>query len=262
AIAPFATYLITNYDWRTAYIVLGIIAGVLTMAASLLIRKQPADMGLLPDGVKSYRDLPEERINKESVETNLSLYQALKSGSFWIILIIFILWGIALHIVLTHIVPHATDIGISPIEASGILSLIGGINIIGRLTLGWIADRIGRKRTAIACAVIEAFSVLLLLWSHDLWQFYIFAVIFGFVYGGFVPSLFSLTGDIFGLRNLGVILGMLDIGWGTGSAIGPTLGGFIFDTTDSYFTAFIVVVLALLGIAVQVSFLPGQKKDR
>ena len=87
-------------------------------------------------------------------------------------------------------------------------------------------------------------------------MFYIFAVVFGFGYGGLVPSCFAVIGDIFGLGNLGIIMGVLDIGWGIGSAIGPAVGGFIFDTTKSYFTAFIISTLAILGIALLALFLP------
>ena len=164
-----------------------------------------------------------------------------------------------MHLVLTHIVPHATDVGISAIEAAGVLSLIGGMSILGRLIMGWASDRIGRKASAIICVLIDAGALIWLIWSRDLWMFYLFAAAFGLGYGGITPSLFPLLGDIFGLRNLGVIMGVLDIGWAVGSAIGPALGGLVFDVTKSYFLAFVAVAVVMLVIAIFIAFLPGQE---
>ena len=262
-LAPFASYLIINFDWRTAYMVLGVIAGILMMSSSLLLRKDPAEMGLLPDGLKTDSAEPDKSNNNDDAQpAGLSLLQAMRTKSFWFIEVIFIFWGVGLNLVLTHIVPHATDVGISAITAAGVLSLIGGMNIVGRLTMGWVSDRIGRKWSAIISVLMKSCALLLLLRSRELWLFYLFAVIYGFGYGGFLPSFFSLIGDIFGLGNIGLIMGTLDIGWGIGSAIGPPLGGYVFDVTQSYFIAFIIAALTLVGIALFVSRLPERKINR
>lgn len=260
AMAPFATYLIINFDWRVAFIVMGAIAGLIITSLSTLLRKDPAEMGLLPDGEKPGSDKIGEQDNRADIQPpSLSLFQAVRTADFWFLGGIWFLWGAGLHLVLTHIVPHATDVGISAIEAAGVLSLIGGMNILGRLIMGWASDRIGRKTSAIICVLIDAGALIWLIWSKDLWMFYLFAAAFGLGYGGLTPSLFPLLGDIFGLRNLGVIMGVLDIGWAIGSAIGPALGGLVFDVTKSYFLAFVAGAVIMLVMAIIIAFLPGQE---
>jgi len=248
-IAPLASYLILTFNWRTALIILGVIASFAVTSSSLLLKKNPAEIGLIPDGAKEDHDA-EKTGNREHVQlTGLSLHEAIRTPNFWFFAGSFLLWGVCSHLILTHIIPHTTDMGISSIRAAGILSLITGMTIPGRLVMGAVSDHIGKKRTAITCALIEIVALTWLVWARDLWTFYLFAVVFGLCYGGLSPPLFSLLGDIFGLRSLGIIMGALDFGWGIGSAIGPLLGGLAFDITNSYSSAFITAAISLLLIA-------------
>jgi len=259
--APFATYLITNFNWRTAFIFMGIIAGLLIISASLWMKKDPAEIGLLPDGVNSASNGKAiNENNNYSNESGLTLRQVLRTRSLWYFMAIWLLWGMSYHLILTHIVPHALDKGISAARAAEVLGLIGGLAIPGRIIIGFVSDRIGRKWTAIICAILEITAVLLLMWSSDLRVFYIFAVLYGFGNGGFSPSNFSLVGEVFGLHSIGIILGIIEAAWGLGSAIGPLTGGLIFDITRSYNIAFYIVLLAILGIALFVTLIPGREK--
>jgi len=149
-------------------------------------------------------------------------------------------------------VPHATDIGIRAMEAAGILSLMGGSNIAGRLLMGRVSDSIGRKTTAIICALLVTGAMILLTRSQDLWMLCLFGVVCGFSFGGLDPAITALIGDIFGLRSIGIIMGTLNVAWGIGSAIGPAAGGFIFDVSESYFVAFLAGALAMLIVALLV----------
>ena len=78
-------------------------------------------------------------------------------------------------------------------------------------------------------------------------MFYLFAVVFGFGYGGFDAPAVALIGDIYGLSSIGVIIGAMTVGWGIGAAIGPAAGGLIFDASQSYFVAFLIGALAMLA---------------
>ena len=77
-------------------------------------------------------------------------------------------------------------------------------------------------------------------------MFYIFAIVYGFALGGFDIPVTALIGDIFGVHSLGEIMGVLIIGWGLGAAIGPVVGGLIFDVTENYFMAFMIGALAMM----------------
>ena len=261
--APFATYLISSIGWRMAYIIIGLIAWLIVIPLSRLLRKDPYEIGALPDGAKASSG--ETGINEprkeDSLElTGLSLPQALRNMNFWFFGSIWLLVAFCYLLVLTHIVPHATDMGMSPIEAAAILSLIGGSNIVGRVLMGRVSDRIGRKVIAISCALLEAGAMMGLIWSQDLWMLYIFGIVSGFSFGGLDPPVTALIGDTFGLRNIGVIMGVLMFGWAVGAAIGPVVGGLVFDVSNSYFMAFLIGAIAMLAVALLVALIRWERE--
>jgi len=244
-IAPSATYLIANFDWRTAYLVLGLAVWLVVIPLSWLLKRDPHEIGALPDGMIDQAS--EVRNGADSAqEAYLSLGEAYRTRSFWVVIFIFLLFGSSLLLVLTHLVPHVTDIGFSAVEAAAVLSMASGATLVGRVLLGIASDRLGRKAAAVSCFLLVAGAMLWLLWARELWMFYLFALVFGLGWGGAGPTIAALVSDAFGLGRIGAILGLLDAGFSTGAAIGPVIGGFIFDVTQSYFAAFLSGVVALL----------------
>jgi len=150
--------------------------------------------------------------------------------------------------------------GISDMEAATVLSLIGGSIIAGRLLMGRVSDSLGRKATAIICAIVVAGAMIWLIWSRDLWMLYLFGVVCGFSFGGLDPGITALIGDTFGLRSIGVIMGTLSAAWGIGSAIGPAVGGFVFDVSKSYSMAFLAGALAMLIVALLIALIKKETK--
>ena len=243
--APFATYLITNFDWHTAYLIIGLIAWLIVIPLSRLLKKDPREIGVLPDGVKSCRQ--EVKSKENSIQLiDSSLWLVFRKRSFWILVSTWFLFASSVFLVFTHLVPHVTDIGFSAGEAAAVLSLIGMGSIPGRLVMGIASDRIGRKSAIIICTLLQCWAMVWLLWARDLWMFYLFALIFGFAHGGLGPSMAAIIGDTFGLGKIGAIFGLLEVGFGIGAAIGPAIGGLIFDVTGSYSIAFLTVPAAML----------------
>ena len=140
--------------------------------------------------------------------------------------------------VFVHIAAYAVDMGMSPMDASFILSLLGLANIPGRLLVGKLSDVMGRKALGIICNFIQFGALLWLMWADQFWMLYAFALCFGFMWGGSGTVITVLIGDLFGTRRLGAIMGMMSAGWALGAAIGPAIGGFIFDMSGDYFKAF------------------------
>jgi len=245
--APVAAYLISNLDWRTAFAVMGLISWPVIAAMSLLLRKDPSEMGLLPDGVKS-DPIRTSKANEEGIPqfTGPSLLQALKLSQFWFLSFIWLFLSLTVHLVFVHAVPYAVDTGIPPMDAAVILSLIGGAGIVGRLAVGRVSDTIGRKALAIACALLQAGVLVWFMYARELWMLYVFASSFGFLWGGLSTTVTALIGDIFGMRSLGAIMGVMSVGWSLGAATGPAIGGFIFDMRGSYLTAFAAGASAML----------------
>ena len=258
--APFATFLISTFDWRMAYIVMGVIVWLIVIPLSRLLKKDPYEIGALPDGADSLsEDITNQKNNIRL--TDLSLQQALRTRSFWLIILIWLFFATCMSLVFTHLVPHVTDIGFSAGEAATVLSLIGGAAVAGRVLMGIASDRIGRKLTGSICTLLQAGAMLWLIWSQDLWMLYLFALVFGFAFGGMSPGLAALIGDTFGLRNIGSILGVLEVGFGTGGAIGPVIGGLIFDVNNSYTVAFLIGALVIF-ISTLLIALIRQETDR
>jgi MFS family permease len=248
--APFATFLVANFGWRSAYIVLGAIAWLVVLPLSSLFKRNPHEIGALPDGEKS--DSTDGRFEKpknnqeDSLQSaGLSLRQLFSTGIFWLFIFIFLFTATSRFIILTHLVPHVTDIGFSAAQAAAVFSLLGVTAVVGRVFMGTISDKIGRKLTFIICSLVETGAMVWLIWARDLWMLYLFVVVGGFAFGGSTPAMIALVGDTFGLSNIGKILGVLELGFGVGAAIGPALGGLIFDIRNSYFIAFSLVAVVV-----------------
>jgi MFS family permease len=257
--APLATYLISSYDWRTAFVVIGLLSGLLLIGVSLLFVKDPRDLGLFPDGERSEpqrKGLPKETVPKreDSQAEGFSLSQASRTSQFWLLAFTWIFASLSLHMVFVHVVPYAVDSGVSPMDAAVIISLIGFSNIPGRLVTGKISDAMGRTALAVACPLIQCAALFCLMWAHKLWMLYTFGIIFGFLWGGGGTMVTAIIGDTFGMRNLGAIMGWMSGAWALGAAIGPAIGGYIFDVSGEYFAAFGAGAAALLIAACLVGF--------
>lgn len=243
-VAPFTAHLISAYDWRTAFVVVGLIIWVVMAAMSMTLRKDPRDMGLLPDGIRSKNGMGQISAGRVP-SPEFSLRQASRMRQFWLLGLTWLLFSLNLHMIIVHIVPYAAEKGVSAMDAAFILSLIGAANIPGRLIIGRVSDIIGRRSLGIACAVIQVIFVLWLLWAQDLWMFYAFAVAFGFLWGGSGTVITAIIGDIFGTRSLGAIMGMMSAGWALGAATGPAIAGYVYDASENYFMAFIMGAVSL-----------------
>ncbi len=239
-LAPFSAFLIESLDWNKALMVLGGIAWLFMLPAAQLLKKDPYEIGTLPDGDSpdATNALVEETV-PESGE--LTLRQVFRTGNFWFFIFIWVLMAFCAFFVLTHIVPHATDLSFSAVEAATIVSLTGIAMTAGRLGIGIITDRISARLAAVLCSLLQFGALLWLVWADELWMLYLIGLLNGFTLGGFGTATTVLIGEAFGLSDIGKILGVLEIGFSIGAAIGPFLGGLIFDVSGSYRTAFLIV---------------------
>ncbi|MGB2813753.1 MAG: MFS transporter, partial [Dehalococcoidales bacterium] len=141
-------------------------------------------------------------------------------------------------IIMVHIVPHATDMGISSTAAAGVLAAIGGISMAGRFATGVAIDRIGNRLSMVICFILLILVLLWLQMARELWMFYLFAVVYGIAHGGLFTAISPIVAEYFGLRAHGALFGIVFFSSMVGGAIGPVLAGHIFDTTGSYTIAF------------------------
>ena len=253
---PLATRLIANYGWRTSYIIIGIIALVLIIIAAQFLRRDPGQVGQLPDGESETK--PASLVSETK---GVSLQEAMHTRQFWMFCAMYFSYGFFVRSVLVHIVPHATDVGISAMPAASILSMIGGLSIVGRIGMGSAGDRIGNKRGLIIVFILALFALLWLQLVKELWMFYLFAVVFGVAYGGLIALEAPMAAQLFGLRAHGAILGVVHFWATTGGAISTPLAGRLFDITGSYQGAFFIFAALSVAGLILTSLLRHSRKE-
>jgi MFS family permease len=249
-ISPFARWLITAYDWRTAMFIIGIGAWVLLVPASFFVRNPPRGIlaGQLPRAGSGPR--------------TGAVGRALRTPQFLILGLTFFACCAAHSGPIFHMVSYAIICGITPMAAVSIYSVEGLAGLGGRVLLGVLADRIGVKPVLVAGLLVQAIAIGSYLAVSRLEQFYMLAVIFGAAYGGVMPLYATLAREYFGQEIMGSVFGAATMLSSIGMAIGPLAGGFIFDTYGGYawmFLGSLGVGLGAAAIALAFPPLPSRR---
>jgi MFS family permease len=222
--SPLAAWLIAHHDWRTSYQIIAVIAALVLVPLSLLLRRPPAlaaGAAATPAG-----DLPGQQA--------MTTRTALVSAPF-IVLALTNFFCCATHSgPIFHTVSYAISCGIPAMTAVTIYGVEGLAGMAGRLGFGVLADRFGAKLLLVAGLLVQAFGALGYFFAHDLAAFYSVAAVFGFVYAGTMPLYAVLARENFPLRMMGTIIGGTAMAGSLGMATGPIFGGWIFDHTGNY----------------------------
>ena len=239
-----ASALIAVYGWRRTCYILGAIVLVAIVAWAQVLRRDPQEMGLLPDGDSN--ESGGDGI--ESKEGGVSLREAARMIQFWIMCITWFAVFFCLLTIIVHIVPHARDMGLPPAIAAGVLSMIGGVSIGGRFVMGAAVDRIGGKRSLTICLFGLVCGLICLLLATKAWMLFFFAAVYGVAHGGLFTVVSPTMAELFGTGSHGVLYGLVLFSGSLGGAVGPLLAGRIFDVTGSYRPVFFVLIgMAVLG---------------
>ncbi|MFC1861198.1 MFS transporter, partial [Chloroflexota bacterium] len=211
---PIANWLISTYDWRVSYIILGSLALVLVLCTAQFVRRAPANVKHPPYG--------ESGIVEQEVELatrGFSLREALYTRQLWLVLTMEFSLGFCAYTVMVHIVPHATDLGISAASAANILATVSGLAIVGRIMAGGAGDKIGNRQVFIMGFILISAALFCMVPAREPWMLFLFAAIIGFAWStGVLGS--PLVADLFGLKSHGLILGVINSGYSIGAAIG------------------------------------------
>ncbi len=241
---PITNLLISTYDWRTSYVLMGGAVLVVGIVLAQFLKRDPGQMGLVPYGSDQI-----EKPKSSSSKRGITVREAMHTQQYWLLIGTFFSLGYILMAVSTHLVPHITDLGISTTAAASIFALCGMFLAIGCVALGAINDRLGNKRSLIIYFFFLAAALFWLTQLSSVWQFVSFAVLFGLSTGGSVPIESNILVDLFGIKSHGSILGTITFGFACGGALGPFLTGFLFDLTGSYGLGFLVcAIMASIGL--------------
>jgi MFS family permease len=262
---PAAGYIVSVSDWRTGFVVFGaiILACGILISQLLMGRTTPEASGLLPDGEPAVS----EGLGPEAVPENrasASLRPVLTDGRFWILAICNSLATATLMMTFVHQVAYAVSNQIGKLEAAAALGIVGFASSVGKVSFGWLCDRlIDAKYAAALGFFLMAIGMGLLMGADTAVVLYLFAMIFGIGYGSMAPLMPYLTADRFGQQVLGSAYGMLIFFVaGIGGSIGPVIGGLIYDRTGSYANAWLLNLILLMAISVLILTLkPAKAKD-
>lgn len=247
--APLAARLVTQYDWRTAMLMIAGLVAVLMIPSSFLIRSP-----------KSLPPAGEAAVAEEGADTTLR--EALKSPQF-IVLVLTNFFCCATHSgPIFHTVSYAVSCGIPLMAAVSIYSLEGLAGLGGRVAFGIAGDRLGAKRVLVFGLLVQAIATLGYLAATDLGGFYAVAALFGFVYAGVMPLYAVIIRENFPYRMMGTIIGGTAMAGGLGMATGPVLGGMIYDGRGSYSWLFLVsFALGIGAFLIALTFRPRRRSD-
>jgi MFS family permease len=238
---PLAAWLIAKVGWRAAYALLAGTCGLVTMFAAFTVRLPRAGEVAAPRAAA---------INT-AAGPNVTLADALVDPRQWYLNVSWLLLGALTLMISVHIVSFAHDQGISLAEASLALTAYGIGAVGGRIGSGIVSDRIGTFTTIRLSYVLQLLALVALLWLSSLEALLLSLLVLGVGFASADTMLAKAVPEVFGTRALGSILGVLNLGWRFGAALGPVSAGFLYDVTGAYtipFGAAPVVVLVSWGL--------------
>ncbi len=241
-----ATLLLQHFDWRNAYIMVGIAAIVVMVAAAQFLRNKKGGAA---------QSVPDKRAEMRTASALMPAYsfsQIMRTRTFALLCIIYFCFGFCLHTTMVHIVPMATDLHIEERAAAAILSVIGLGSIGGKVLTGGVSDKIGVKITLNLSFILLFVALAWVQFTGTLWTFYLFGILFALAYGGVMALQSLIIVDHFGLAAAGVTTGVVTFAYTIGGALGPFITGLVFDLSGNYSLAFIIAGLLALLAAVTV----------
>jgi MFS family permease len=223
AVAPLVRWLITEYDWRIAMLLLGDLSWLVTIPLALVIRPPEAR-----------RATPAATATGAEPGRDLALGAIARRPQFWLIALVHFACCVAHAGPIFHMVANATDHGVGMMTAAVVFGVAGLASIVGRIATGLIADRVGAKRTLVAVLALQAPAILLYVAVRETASFYLLGIAFGVAYGGVMPLYALLTREYFGQRAMGGAYGAIYMLQAIGMGLGTFGGGWLYDRLGGY----------------------------
>ena len=223
--------LISVAGWQFAYICLGtaVLLGGFPVIAALL-RNTPEDAGLAPDGHAQGKQ--PDPVLAANIERTSG--EAMRTPTFWILAIFAVLGSAAILGTVIHLPALLVDTGLSAERAALAAGIIGASSLVGRIIVGWCLDRYFAAHIGIACFAPVAGACVLLAFGTSAAVAMVCAGLLGIAIGAEFDIIAYATSRYFGHGHFSQIYGYLLAAFILGSAFGPPLMGFGYDTTGSY----------------------------
>lgn len=252
---PLLALLMGRFGWRWSWVILGALLSLVIVPISIAVmRGSPAEIGQEPYDSKGGHIDEGHRGFSEGLCSSTT--QIFRSKNFLLTAITYFICGFQDFFFVTQLIPFATDQGLSPQEASNLQGLAGFLSFPGLLLFSSISERLGRTIPLSLIFLPRILCFALLLYSNGRPFIYASALLFGFTIMASAPLASALMGDLYGLKNIGVLTGTIFWLHHSGGALGAYLGGFLYDLTSTYLVAFtIALFLSLIAALTSISIL-------
>jgi MFS family permease len=243
-ILPLVAFLVLAFGWRAAALVSGILV-LLLLPLSLLVRRSPESMGLLPDGERS---APRDRLPAGRVPTDdtreFTAGEALRTPTFWLLAAFHSLRNIPYSAVTVHLVPLLVWKGLDQTTAAVFVGLVALSTVVVRPLTGWLGDRQSKEKIGAIGVSLGAMGLIVLTYGGSaVWLLVVFAILFSF--GDAINSVtWALVGDCFGRESFATIRGWIGMIQSFASMPAAVFMGLVYDQTQSYTYALIPLVVS------------------
>jgi len=252
---PVLVWLIGQYGWRGALVIISVIMFVVGIPLGLVVRHRPEPYGYLPDGeapgvspreegTSNKRAATGARTDSSTQPSGLTARQSLATRTFWMLIVFTTLSGFATSAIMVHEMPYLTSVGVSRETAGWAILGITGFSVFGRLGFGWVGDRYDKRYLLAIGALLQFFGVLVFTWVASPWMLLPFMLLYGPGYASQIPLHPALQADYFGLKHYATIRGLQSLGWTISGILAPFLAGWAFDVWGSYRPVWLAYAIA------------------
>jgi sugar phosphate permease len=243
AVVPLlAAWLTSHVGWRLSLQIVGVLIVLIAFPLAFTVREQPPGASA-----------------RLSAEPPASIAGVLRTPAFYLLAIgsmcsIAAVGGTNQHLKLFL----SLDRGFSQGDAARVISLVLACSIAGRLLMGWLADRMKRKHVMLIIYSLVAVAIPMLVASSTARGMYGFALVFGLGLGGEYMIIPLMAGELFGVRVLGRVMGIILTVDGVAEATAPMLVGYLRDSNGTYDAGFLTLIVTAVAGAVAIALLPGR----
>ena len=244
---PLAAAIIVVFNWQTAYVVFGVIMGALAVMALFVIVE---DEKKVESEMKRTGRGDQAQIARAAAQAGVTLKQALRNRNFWLVTVGLVAATFTYQGVLTQLRQHFEESGFTPAMATTAVSTIAGMGIFSKLAFGRASEKITARIATILSIALQMVGVLIIAQvdaSHLLW---IGIFVFGLGFGGLGALALLVVQEMFGMKEFGGIMGIMQVGMIASGTGAPMMAGAIHDSSGSFDSAFLIVAaIFVVGIA-------------
>ena len=248
------TPIVDNAGWETGWVVMGITTLVLMYPASLVMRRQPEDYGMLPDGKTgdeepTAHELEELELLRQDFDNSYTRGEAVRTRSMWLLVFGFAFAVAAVAIMYSHVIPFMTDVGYTRSQAAFAFAVQGSFALVSKFFWAWVVQKYSPRILTVLTMAMMGVSTAFLVPAADTSYSALLVVfaVFGFGIGGMFPLFDFVWAWYFGRRHIGAVRSM---GFPVSVVIavtGPILTGIYYDSVGDYRGAFFTLAF-LLGL--------------